>query len=84
MTEAKEIEEKLRILASPPKAQLRPERIGIEEMVPDKNYAKLALRLPYNLKVDFEKICAKIEKTPSAQARSLISQFVDENRDKIE
>jgi hypothetical protein len=78
------LEERVRNLDAIPKPAQTPEKVKVEAANPDKSYAKLSTRLPLSLKVDFERLCVVMERTPSLQTKLLIKQFVDSNRDKLD
>lgn len=58
---------------------LQDSTLSKKEATPDKNYDELSIRLPYNVKLRFVRICSKFELKPSAQARKLVTGFVEAN-----
>lgn len=78
------IEERLQGLTLPPPPPPPKRVVGVAEGKPDKNYDKLTMRLPFAMKVTFERLCSRLERTPSAQARILVSQFIEANKDKLD
>jgi len=78
------LERRLEGLTLPPPPPPPRKEIGKAESNPEKNYDKLTIRLSLRMKVEFERICTTLERTPSAQGRMLLAQFIKEHRDMLE
>ena len=77
------LESRREVIDSRP-SQMKSDFIPPEEKKPEKNYDVLPVRLSYNIKTKFGRICDKLGKTPSTQARTLIEEFVEARSDLLE
>lgn len=56
------------------------EPVTRQERSPDKSYDNLSVKIPYHLKVEFQRIANKRRQTPSGLAREVIEEFVRKNK----
>jgi len=79
----KDLMKKFKPPPSPP-AKPRTRPMSRRESTPNKNYDELSLRLTFDVKMKFLRICSKIGKKPSSQARELVEDFVVANASLLE